>query len=227
MAMIVWGVIVLLAGGGGLVFAVLTVVTLVKQQPWPALRNGLLTVGLALLTLHALMTFAERATNVVMTSILGEPTAIQRVSPQQTPAARLRAMTPRAQLAKAPPEFFSDEGFRDWWRIPLIYPYSLLAIDSLDGSATLMRHKGGPIGDPNRSEEGLQISVMRYAFDGHWLLFERNGGKEWGLMNFASGKRQSFPSEAALLAAAKAKGYSGSTTLQTIQEGYDGYFSAK
>ncbi|MEI7833101.1 MAG: hypothetical protein WCJ56_07895 [bacterium] len=115
----------------------------------------------------------------------------------------------------------------DWWRIPLIYPYSLYAIDSLDGSAGLCRYKGGAIENPNASEEQLNYEITRYNFDGNWLIYQLDNGDGWGIFNFTSGTSQSFSSEEELLTKAKEIGYAGELHLHTINEGYNLYFSPK
>lgn len=153
--------------------------------------------------------------------VASEQQAVQR---RQQQIERLKAMTPPVLLAKAPAEFFTYEGYWDWWRIPLVFPYSLEAIDSLDNCATLSRYKGGRVEDPNTSAEELPYSIMRYTYDAHWLLLQLEGGKEWGLFDFTTGQFQSFHSEQALFAKAQQVGFTGEMHLQTIREGHDRYF---
>ena len=50
-----------------------------------------------------------------------------------------------------PDGFYDYDGFRDWFRMPLIFPYELSAVDTTD-VLWLHRHNGkGPVSDPNRS----------------------------------------------------------------------------
>ena len=226
MTMLLWLGIGILAAFFLLVTAIITVVALFQRRFRTAIRAAILAGCLIILAVVSFSMFAGKAAaklySTTKSFVNTEQQAMQR---RQQQFDRLKAMTSPALLTNAPANFFTYDGFWDWWRIPLIYPYSLMAIDTLD-NASLNRHKGGPVEDPNHSEEQVQevADIISYAFDSHWLLFQRDNGKEWGLFNFATGKSLVFRSKQALLTSAKQRGYSGDRQLQTIQEGYDRYY---
>ena len=136
-----------------------------------------------------------------------------------------RCVSP-AVAAKIPPDFYTDDGFRDYWRRPLVYPYSMFNVDTFDQGGSLNRHKGGKISDPNSSEEQLLHSIGRYAFDCRFLLMRRfeAGEPSWELFEFEGGRSTKFPTEAALFTEARRRGYSGDGQLGTIRERFDDYF---
>src|SRR5262245_52027323 len=55
--------------------------------------------------------------------------------------AKLKSHVPANVLKTVDPEFYTYSGFRDWWRFPLVYPYSVKCIDTLD-SGHLSQHDG-------------------------------------------------------------------------------------
>jgi len=224
--MLLWLGIGILAASLLLVTAIITVVALFQRRFHTAIRAAILAGCLIILAVVSFSMFAGKAAaklySTTKSFVNTEQQAMQR---RQQQIDRLKAMIPPAQLAGAPANFFTYDGFWDWWRIPLIYPYSLEAIDTLD-NASLNRHNSGPVEDPNNSEEQVQevYHIISYTFDSHWLLFQRMGGKEWGLFNFATGKYRVFHSKQALLTSAKQHGYTGDMQFRTIQEGYDRYY---
>jgi hypothetical protein len=44
----------------------------------------------------------------------------------------LKSYVPAETLPTVNPDYFTYFGFRDWWRWPLVYPYSIHAIDTVD-----------------------------------------------------------------------------------------------
>jgi hypothetical protein len=44
----------------------------------------------------------------------------------------LKTYEPSKYKGKVPDGYYTNYGFRDWWRFPLVYPYSITCIDVLD-----------------------------------------------------------------------------------------------
>jgi len=57
------------------------------------------------------------------------------LSSQQPLLQRLRSYEPTAYKGKVPDAFYTYEGQYDWWRFPLVYPYSIDCIDVTDYGA--------------------------------------------------------------------------------------------
>ena len=131
-----------------------------------------------------------------------------------------------------PDGFYDYEGQRDWFRMPLIFPYELSAVDTTD-VLWLHRHNGkGPVSDPNRSSDqvgretpNLPETFSRLSMDDSMLLFQSHNKNEFGLFLFFSGDFEFFASETELFDAARKHGYAGSTNLIPASAFYDAYWA--
>jgi hypothetical protein len=144
--------------------------------------------------------------------------------------AKLKSYVPADVLETVDPEFYTYSGFRDWWRIPLVYPYSIRCIDTFD-TGRLCRHNGKTRISEARGEEpqGLE-SLVAFNFDGQFLVGHtdreaedpRTGARvfRWVLFEFATGQIDSFPSKEDLEAAARERGYSGGVDMPNVEAHY-------
>ena len=149
----------------------------------------------------------------------------------ETIAAR-KALTDPSLLPKAPEDFFTYDGFRDWWRLPLVFPYELEWIDTFE-SANLQRHRGGDVRDPNKSSENVQDigKITHCSFDRRFLIgrqgptsFDKDRPESWFIFEFAPATFRQFGSEREMLEAAKSRGYIGGLSLKSIKQNYNDYF---
>ncbi len=143
-----------------------------------------------------------------------------------------KALTDPAVLQKAPEDFFTYNGFRDWWRLPLVFPYELEWIDTFE-SANLQRHRGGDVRDPNKSSENVQDigKITHCSFDRRFLIgrqgptsFDKDRPESWFIFEFAPATFKEFGSESKMLEAAKSRGYTGGLSLKSIEQNYNDYF---
>ncbi len=161
-----------------------------------------------------------------------EEAAAKRHADQMT---RLKAYVPVNVLKTIDPEFYTYSGFRDWWRIPLVYPYSIQCIDSFD-SGHLCQHDGkSRISDGNaeRYVQGLS-SLLAFNIDAHFLIGNtdresvdpKTGAQvlRWVLFDFVTGQIHSFKSNEELAAAARARGYAGALDMPVVKAHYDACF---
>ena len=131
-----------------------------------------------------------------------------------------------------PDGFYDYDGFRDWFRMPLVFPYELTAVDTTD-VLWLHRHNGkAPVSDPNRSSDqvgretpNLPETFSRLSMDDSMLLFQSHGKNEFGLFLFSSGAFEFFASETELFDTARKHGYAGSTNLIPASAFYDAYWA--
>ena len=136
-----------------------------------------------------------------------------------------------AAKASVPDGFYDYEGQRDWYRMPLVFPYELSVADTTD-ILWLHRHNGkGPVSDPNRSSDQVgrenpyrPETFSRLSLDDSMLLFQSSHKSEFGLLLFSSGKFEFFASETELFDAARRHGYTGPSRLFTATDFYDGYW---
>jgi hypothetical protein len=147
----------------------------------------------------------------------------------------LKSWVPPATLKDVPRDFWTYDGFRDWWRFPLAYPYQMTSIDSLDYAGTLGRFNGkAAVSASNESNDQLIPHLTHIAFDRNVLIGRISAGtsldtptapaKCWVVFEFATGKSEEFASEAAAVAAAKDCGFSGDAELLSIKDQYSKCF---
>ncbi len=131
---------------------------------------------------------------------------------------------------KVKEEFFTDGGFRDWWRFPLVYPYSITCIDTQEHGS--LECKGDLPEGWRELEELSQITHL--AFDGEYLLVRWIEGTKplgdpdaqyvYSLCEFRTGKREQFTTREELFEAAKKRGFTGEPVLITVEGTHDQYF---
>lgn len=143
----------------------------------------------------------------------------------------LEETLPEAEAQAVPEDFYSYSGFRDWYRMPLVFPWQLQAIDVTD-SFRLERHNGkGSVREPNQSSEPTSplVELSDLSFDGTMLLFKllfkKQGGEEYGIFGFEDGGFEFFATEAELWDAARSRGFRGLGRLVSANEAYDSYWT--
>jgi hypothetical protein len=131
-----------------------------------------------------------------------------------------------ATRATIPADFYTYDGFRDWWRLPLVFPYQLVCIDTLDSASLEKYDTKFSVADPNVSSSEVFGDLTRLATDNRILLFETKIGSTitYGMMRYESGIRSDFTSEVQLWNAATKEGYSGSHVLQNIDKVFSIYY---
>ena len=145
----------------------------------------------------------------------------------------LEETLPEAAAQAVPEDFYSYSGFRDWYRMPLVFPWQLQAIDVTD-YFRLERHNGkGSVREPNQSSEPTSplVELSDLSFDGTMLLFKllfkKQEGEEYGIFGFADGGFAFFATETELWEFARSRGFRGLGRLVPATEAYDSYWAGK
>jgi hypothetical protein len=137
----------------------------------------------------------------------------------------LKSYVPKETLESIDPEFYTYFGFRDWWRFPLVYPYSIHAVDSLDdGYLVDERPVTDYESDSTNDAVDLFDGIQTFTFDKNYLLADRE--KDFILFEFKTGKQSSFKTKQELINEAKRLQYAGDFKFMTLQE-YDALFTCK
>lgn len=125
-----------------------------------------------------------------------------------------------------PADFYSYRGFRDWWRMPLVFPYQIGCVDTLERGHLETYDPAHPVKDPNRSTTRVLSGIRRLATDNEMLLFELedDGTERFGMLNYLTGTRAMFATEAELHAAARDADFQGPGVLSSIGPLRDAYF---
>ena len=143
----------------------------------------------------------------------------------------LSAALPESERSAVPEDFYAYEGLRDWFRMPLVFPYQLEAIDSTL-SFNLVRYNGtASVRDPNKSSENVRdrsspmTALSHLSFDRTMLLFKKEGVDEYGIFSFVEGAFASFATESELWTSAQGRGFSGPKRLIPVATAFDNYWA--
>jgi hypothetical protein len=221
--------------GGGITCLALAVVFFIKGRHTPA---AVFLVGLAasaVLLVVCAGTMVGRTVRGVGETVVDAVKTMQEMQRERLAAAedrrrerieRLKGYVAPDVLETVPPAFFTYGGFRDWWRIPLVYPYAIHCVDGLE-QGSLRRHDGRtPIEDGSGEKAVLDAPVTNFSFDGRFLLIRsrRANATQYILFEFATGTSRTFAGRDALIAEAARRGYAGDRDLLTVAERYRQYF---
>jgi hypothetical protein len=138
-----------------------------------------------------------------------------------------------ANIKNTEPEaFYTYLGFRDYYRFPLRYPYSIHCMDSKDNGELYNESNVNRFDENDNGEIYLGLAnINRIAFDKNYLLVEQSvtstrtdkAINHYVLFNFETEKKEEAASLFKLLQLAKSKGYTGADTLMTMAQ-YTGLF---
>ena len=115
------------------------------------------------------------------------------------------AGTPSAQ---SDPEFFTYEGFRDWWRFPMTYPYQVIMCDAFTYGHLEIYDGKGKIEDGYEVSSGVISNILRLAWNDQYAVFKVQPNWEkrkyqWGTLDFKTAAVRLFDSEEELYAKTK------------------------
>lgn len=141
----------------------------------------------------------------------------------------LKSYLDPAVLNNEPEEFYSYLGFKDYYRYPLRYPFSIHSnFEQTNGE--LFNEKNVSRFDENDNGEiYIDIdNINKIAFDKNYLLIEQSLTStrtdkiiyHYVLFDFNTEKKEEAKTLQNLVELAKQKGYAGSDTLMTLQQYY-------
>ena len=152
-----------------------------------ALRRGILVSSLAL----AVVTFFGGCDRWQRSVEARKQAAHDGLTARKT---FLSAALPESERSAVPEDFYAYEGLRDWFRMPLVFPYQLQAVDSTL-CFNLMRYNGkASVRDFNKSSENVRdgsspmTTLSHLSFDRTMLLFKKEGVDEYGIFSFFGGR---------------------------------------
>lgn len=136
---------------------------------------------------------------------------------------RIREMQPKGKTIPEP--YFTYGGFRDHWRMPLIYPYSMNAIDDLE--IGYIKDESGIANIAMDVNNGKQIlyGINLFTFDENMLLgeicsIEHEIELEYVILDFKTGKIERFTTKKEMQVRAKEKGYDITKKMMSINSYY-------
>ena len=140
----------------------------------------------------------------------------------------IKALTPKIDWTKVDRQYWEYEGFRDWFRVPIRWPYEIASIDTRETGHLRQNTADGKSDDPNHQTKNLDLNnITHCACDSHMLLFRRawEGSEQWGLFEFDTEVRETFTTDAQMWSRAKDHGWTGPATLSGVKDSYDQYWS--
>lgn len=93
-----------------------------------------------------------------------------------------------------PPSYFYCAGFRDYYRMPLVYPYSIIAIDSIDKGCLSDETGINNIFNESNSSKEVINNIIKFVFSKEYLMAETDE-ESFILLNFENGNIQKFESK--------------------------------
>ena len=114
------------------------------------------------------------------------------------------------------PDFYTYLGFRDWWRYPLVYPYSINAIDTLDYG--FLEDESAVMSYRSSANDGIQLihGIERFTFDQNYMLIERSS--DFVLFDFGRGEWEEFETREALIEEAEKLNFEGEYEFMTLRD---------
>ncbi len=130
------------------------------------------------------------------------------------------------------PNYFTYFGFRDGFRYPMVYPYSIHCVDTKDFGTLVDESNVTDVKNGGGDEINIQFGVTHFNYDDKMILLQTTNKLSPGddkekisyfIYDYATKKLTEFNSEAEMLKKAVKLKYSGDKKLMTITE-YDYLF---
>ncbi|MCD6020227.1 MAG: hypothetical protein K0S53_3348 [Bacteroidetes bacterium] len=183
---------------------------------------------------HAVEDFAENTAEQFDTyadSLAGhlKTSSIERheINPSSPQIKILKSYLPANILNNEPEAFYTYAGFKDYYRYPLRYPFSIHCMYSTTGGELYNEVNVTRFDENDNGEMYSGISnISKIAFDKNFLLIEQEVSStrtdkiinHYILFNFETEKKEEAPSLSKLLQLAKEKGYGGPDSLITLEQ---------
>ena len=121
-----------------------------------------------------------------------------------------------------PPQdaFFTYQGYRDWWRIPLKYPYQIIVIDTFNAGTIDKYDEGKDIANPNVTSVTSVADIIAVCPRDEYIIFRRKS--DCGIFVYNTAETVLFLTEHEL-SAYLASHYPNGQTLdfQSLESFYD------
>jgi hypothetical protein len=135
----------------------------------------------------------------------------------------LKSYVPQQTLEKINPDFYTYFSLGYFWRAPLVYPYSIQALDSLErgyliDESAVTNYKT----DSANNVIDLLSGIQKFSFDRNYLLVDKSD--EFIIFEFQSREMQSFETEQALIVEAKKLQFEGNFEFVTLKD-YNALFT--
>lgn len=149
------------------------------------------------------------------------------INPSSTQIKVLKSYLPATILNNELEEFYTYAGFKDYYRFPLRYPFSIHCMYSKTNGELYNEVNVTRFDENDNGENFSGISnINKIAFDKNYLLIEQEVSStrtdknilHYLLFDFETEKKEELPNFQKLLQSAKEKGYTGPDSLMTLTQ---------
>ena len=136
----------------------------------------------------------------------------------------LKSYVPDSLKDKVPTSFFTYFGFRDWYRLPIVYPYSINCADIIEYGQINDELNAVDITSFHGVDQLQVCGITNFTFDKNLLLAEQSDkfepSKERGyvIFHFDTQKIEKFSSKIELMKRARQLGFTGQYNMMTLKE---------
>ena len=122
------------------------------------------------------------------------------------------------------PDFYNYDGFRDWYRFPLVYPYRITMIDTYD-RGWLEEYIGGDIENGSESSNSILSDISAIIREDDRLIFKLEKpdreGNLYGIFDYRSGEVRRFKAADSLR---RELGMKDPLQFDSLKKAYDDYW---
>ena len=211
---------------GGIIFVISLVVVLANWKQPRRRTHGLIALGVSIalmggVIVYGVWSWARTATTMAtdIISVLPKPT----ISPPKESAIQqyLRQAAPDTLRHQVPGDFYSEFGFRDFYRFPLVYPYAIHCIDLPEAGEVINEREVKHASDWGGHSVNLpEIKGLR--LDPTFLLGEvaepSHPSKAYFIFHWGSQEVTYVADPTTLWSVADSLGYTGPDQLYTLRE---------
>ena len=119
------------------------------------------------------------------------------------------------------PDFYTYFGFRDWWRFPLVYPYGIHAVETLDEGILKDERLVVDFEEAWQESDSILGNIQSFTFDRKYFLAVTD--ENFVLFNFDTQEVNSFSTIQELIDEAESLNFDGNMKFLTLRE-YDDLF---
>ncbi len=141
---------------------------------------------------------------------------------------RLKTLQPENKKGSVSPQFYHYLGFKEYYRLPLRYPFSLHCTDSLANASLFNEVDVLAFDESNNGDKDCEVNnISNFAFDGELLLAKRalpyDGKKPYLIYYFEKGKIEEFETLNKLILRANSLKFSAPFKFYGCKEYFDSF----
>lgn len=139
----------------------------------------------------------------------------------------LKLIEPEEFKGRIPNQFYSYLGFRDYYRMPLLYPFSIHCIDQTDRGSLFYELNVERFDASDNGEKSLNIDgITHFSFDSNILLYKQlydseSKTEKYLIYFFDSGNTEEFPNQVKMNIRARELNFKGNTKLTSCKDYFE------